>query len=108
MPVPDIRFVVGRVLGSLRRLEPGKTIIPVFDISLAYFHPETREGLLLHTLVRDEEHVHLIKRVDRLYCHIVGISGADADDENFSHRVTSVTVSTLDKLASITGPEKLD
>jgi hypothetical protein len=80
MPVLNIHFVVGWVLGSLRRLETSETIIPIFDISLAYFQPEPLKGLFLHTLVRDEEYVHLIERVNRLYGHIVGISGTDADD----------------------------
>jgi len=87
MPVPDAQFIVGIVHGARWRLETDETISPVPDVLLAYLPPKARKLLLLRSLVRNEEHVHPIERIDRLNGHVFRVSGTDADDENFSHRV---------------------
>src|SRR5579862_2643326 len=94
MPVLNTPLVIGRIPGTLRCLEIDKAIVSVFDESLAYFQPKALKVLLFQSLARDEEHVCLIERVDRLNGYVVRVSSADAYDENFSHRVTLFCIST--------------
>src|SRR5262245_44444612 len=61
---------------------------PVLDVAFADVLAQAKEVLLLAPLVHHEEHVDFVERIDRLHGDVVGIAGANADDEDFSHALT--------------------
>jgi hypothetical protein len=57
----------------------------VGDEAVADFAAQAGEVAFFCTLVRDEQHVGAVQAGDGLDGHMLGISGADADDEKGSH-----------------------
>ena len=85
MPVLDVTLVIGRIFRPRRRLELDQPIGFVLDVTLANIEAKLLQVGLLRALVRDEKHIHPIERVDRLDGQVIGIAGADADDQNLAH-----------------------
>ncbi len=55
------------------------------DVALADLAAQIDEVVLLVALLDDEEHVDLVERADRLCGHVLGIAGADADQQQLPH-----------------------
>ena len=85
MPFIDTGAIIGATLGTLRSLDINNSVIGIFNKSLADFLSDSLQRGLLRTLVRDEEYISLIEGIDRLDRDVIRISGANADDKNFSH-----------------------
>ena len=54
-------------------------------MALADFSSQPNQILLVFPLIHHKEDVDLVQRIDRLHGDVVGIAGADADDEEFFH-----------------------
>jgi hypothetical protein len=63
-----------------------KRYVLLLDVALADRAAALAQRRLFITLVGNEEDVDLVEGVDRLDGHMLGISGADADDEDLAHR----------------------
>src|SRR5262249_11557213 len=63
----------------------------VLDVALADFLAQADQVLFLAPFVHHEEYVDLVERIDGLHGDVVGIAGANTDDENLSHLQDSST-----------------
>ena len=94
MPCFNTRLIRRRGSIAFRVADLDGPIRLVLDVAVADFLAEAGQVLFLTALVHHEEDIDLIERIDRLHRDVIGIAGADADDENLSHLQASSTVST--------------
>src|SRR4029079_10077507 len=91
MPGFDTFEICRLRLVSRRDVEIDHSVVRFGDEAVANLATQPREIPLLATLVRDEEHAHLIESIDGLERNEFEGAGTGANDEDFALHVLSAT-----------------
>ena len=99
VPVIDGRAIGGRRpifywQVAHRHVEFYPARVRVGDEAVADMAAQFGEIVLVRALVRNEQHLGAVQAVNGLDGHVVGIAGADADDEKLAHGTISCPIET--------------
>jgi len=77
----DAGLVVHLAALALRALGLDKAVVRIGDVAFAEFAAQVNQLVLVLALVHDEKHIDPVQRLHGLQGNVVGVAGADADDQ---------------------------